>query len=432
MEVFMALRLKPVAAAVAAAMAIGLAGAPAAIGQTTGSSSTPASSQRSNQSAAGTQDQTTSTGTQYSTQQGQSATQAGKDARAQNIQPSTRTASKQGQQAMVDMRASRIIGRDVHNAQGKELGEISDLVVDMNANRIQYAILQRGGVLGIGDKAYAIPVSRFTTSGDRRLTLNLSEDQIKGSPEIDRRADWNDARLWSNVGQYYHRTLGMPAAAQAGSGQRFQRASDVIGMEVMGANGDHVGEVEDLVVNVQDGSIHYAVLEFDREWNPNDKLVALPLSSFRPSNGNLLLNMTREQVAGAPSFERRDWPNMADTGFRNRVVGLGKDHGTLGMQQRGSALDALIVVIDEPEYLRLDTNRDGRLSREEVRTISELDRQWSQVDRDSDGFVTRHELRQFGNSSQAGSPTPAAGSSGSSMPGSSSTTTSATTSPTRQ
>jgi sporulation protein YlmC with PRC-barrel domain len=325
---------------------------------------------------------------------------------------------------MIDMRASRIMGRDVHNPQGKELGEVRDLLVDMDANRIRYAILARGGVLGVGDKEYAIPVARFSTEGDGRLTLNLSEDQIKGSPEIDRTADWNDPRLLSNVGQYYHRTLGAPVP-QVRTGQRLLRASDVIGMEVMGSNNKHVGEVEDLVVNLQDGSVHYAVLEFDREWNPDDKLVALPLSSFRRVDGDLMINMTREQVASAPSFERRNWPSLADTGFRSRATGAGTNQHTIGMDRGADTL--LIVLIDEPQYTRLDSNRDGRLSREEVRTISQLDRQWSQIDRDSDGFLTRDELRQFGHGSQTGTARSAA-SSTSDVPASSSTSTSGTTS----
>jgi hypothetical protein len=48
-------------------------------------------------------------------------------------------ATQQGDQArsgMQSMRASKLIGMNVRNAQGEDLGEINDLVVDVNNDRV--------------------------------------------------------------------------------------------------------------------------------------------------------------------------------------------------------------------------------------------------------------------------------------------------------
>ena len=57
-----------------------------------------------------------------------------------------------------EMRASKLIGSEVKNAQGENLGEIKDLVIDVNHGRVHYAILSFGGFLGMGDKLFAFPV----------------------------------------------------------------------------------------------------------------------------------------------------------------------------------------------------------------------------------------------------------------------------------
>ncbi len=48
-------------------------------------------------------------------------------------------------------------GNDVYNSAGEELGSIKDIMIDVPRGRVAYAVLSRGGVLGIGDKLFAIP-----------------------------------------------------------------------------------------------------------------------------------------------------------------------------------------------------------------------------------------------------------------------------------
>lgn len=381
-------KVNPIAGAVASIAFLGFAAAPA-LGQTAGTQGAAANAQST-----------------------ASRTDPG-------MQPSRSSASARPQATMADMRASRLMGRDVRNASGKEVGELTDMVVDLQANRIHYAILQRGGVLGIGDKSVPVPVSRFQRgAGDGELVLNIPEEQLEKAPGVERNVDWNDPRSWSNVGQYYHKTVGMPADATAGV-KRFHQASDLIGMDVLDKSGDEVGEIEDIVINLSNGQIHYAVLEFDRAWNPVNKLVALPLSSLqaRPDGNDLTINMSREQLANAPSFEPHQWPDLADSRFRDSVAGFGHP-GTTGRERGATAAPTVIVIIDDPQFTRLDTDRDGRLSRQEVRTFNQLTDNWESVDRSRDGYLTREELNA-GMSRAETSSSASMGSSQSTTPGTS-------------
>ncbi|MGH6611986.1 MAG: PRC-barrel domain-containing protein, partial [Burkholderiaceae bacterium] len=50
--------------------------------------------------------------------------------------------------AMRDMRLSQLIGKDVRNAQGEDLGDIKDVILDVNNGRVHYVVLSFGGFLG--------------------------------------------------------------------------------------------------------------------------------------------------------------------------------------------------------------------------------------------------------------------------------------------
>ena len=63
----------------------------------------------------------------------------------------------------------------VVNAQGETLGDVKDLMVDLDSHRIEYAVLDFGGFLGIGDKYFAVPLQAFTVDrSNERFVLDLS------------------------------------------------------------------------------------------------------------------------------------------------------------------------------------------------------------------------------------------------------------------
>src|SRR5688572_27071093 len=65
-------------------------------------------------------------------------------------------------------RASKLIGADVENPQGEDLGDIKDVVLDSQTGRIAYAVLTFGGFLGLGEKYYAVPFAALTPAPGER------------------------------------------------------------------------------------------------------------------------------------------------------------------------------------------------------------------------------------------------------------------------
>ena len=53
------------------------------------------------------------------------------------------------------MGATTLVGNDVYNHKGEDLGDIKEIMLDMRSAKVGYAVLSFGGFLGIGEKLFA-------------------------------------------------------------------------------------------------------------------------------------------------------------------------------------------------------------------------------------------------------------------------------------
>ena len=82
--------------------------------------------------------------------------------------------------------ASRVKGTTVYNTRGDKIGHVEDIVLDKQSDRIMFAALGFGGVLGMGEKYAPVPWSVLTYSKDKGgYVVPMTEDQIKAAPAFD-------------------------------------------------------------------------------------------------------------------------------------------------------------------------------------------------------------------------------------------------------
>lgn len=210
------------------------------------------------------------------------------------------------------MRASELIGKNVTNPKGEGLGEIKDLVVDTTSGKVQYAVISFGGFLGLGDKLFAYPLEKFERTTERgKLVLNVDKESMKSAPGFEDKSwpNFTTGTYRGDVDKFYG-TKSAPA--------RFARATQILKGDVKDRANKDIGDIDDMVVSLPTGRVSYVVLEFDRAWNPNDKLIAMPMKALKSEDGDgtdLVYQANREQLKGAPSFEKNRWPDLADGKF---------------------------------------------------------------------------------------------------------------------
>jgi len=107
-------------------------------------------------------------------------------------------------------RRSIVRGRDladysVRNPRGEDLGSIKDVVIDISEGCIAYAALSFGGIMGLGDKLFAVPWEALQYSAaDDVFVLDVSKERLENAPGFDK-DNWPTTaqREWL-TGMYSH------------------------------------------------------------------------------------------------------------------------------------------------------------------------------------------------------------------------------------
>ncbi len=104
--------------------------------------------------------------------------------------------------------ATTLIGDDITNPQNENLGDLKDIMIDTSSGKISYGVVSYGGILGMGDKLFAVPWSAFTIDHENKcLVLNVSKDRLKDAPGFDK-SNWPnfaDSTYASTLNTYYVR-----------------------------------------------------------------------------------------------------------------------------------------------------------------------------------------------------------------------------------
>lgn len=106
------------------------------------------------------------------------------------------------------MGANTLIGNDVMNHKGEDLGEIKEIMLQTGRGDVAYAVLSFGGILGMGEKLFAVPWNALTLDTQNKcFVLNVDKDRLKNAPGFDK-DDWPDMadQTWANEIHAYYGT----------------------------------------------------------------------------------------------------------------------------------------------------------------------------------------------------------------------------------
>ena len=95
-------------------------------------------------------------------------------------------------------RANSIAGMAVKSPDHKSLGKVEDVVVDMETGAVRYAAISFGGILGFGEKLFAVPfkalhVTHEPGSKTPYFEMNVSQEMLE-------KAKGFDKSHWPNFG----------------------------------------------------------------------------------------------------------------------------------------------------------------------------------------------------------------------------------------
>jgi sporulation protein YlmC with PRC-barrel domain len=119
------------------------------------------------------------------------------------------------------MGAETLIGDSVVNAAEEDLGDIKEIMLDMQTGQVAYAVLAFGGFLGLGEKLFAVPWQALhLDTVNKRMVLDVDKERLKTAPGFDKDSwpDMSDVGWASSVHSFYGTDVQRQGAPSMGPG----------------------------------------------------------------------------------------------------------------------------------------------------------------------------------------------------------------------
>ncbi|TWI62122.1 sporulation protein YlmC with PRC-barrel domain [Pseudoduganella lurida] len=140
------------------------------------------------------------------------------------------------------MGADTLMGEDVYNRQEEDLGDIKEIMLDMQSGQISYAVLSFGGILGMGNKLFAVPwQSLQLDTVNKRFILDVPKEKLENAPGFDK-DNWPDmasAEFGSQMSGFWGTQQALPgqrtsSGSVMGSGTSTMQSESSFGQSSMG------------------------------------------------------------------------------------------------------------------------------------------------------------------------------------------------------
>lgn len=112
-------------------------------------------------------------------------------------------------------RAEDIRGREVFDSSGEKIGEVKALMLDENEKKVRFFEVGSGGVFGIGEKTFLLPVDAITRIDSDHVHVSHTHQDVSGAPQYDpelvSEQDYNDSYGYYGFAPFWGRGYVYPA-----------------------------------------------------------------------------------------------------------------------------------------------------------------------------------------------------------------------------
>lgn len=106
------------------------------------------------------------------------------------------------------MSTDTLEGDKVHNRAGEDLGKVETFMIDMDNGKVEYAVLSFGGLLGMGDKLFAVPFEVLELDTQHHaFVLDVDKERLQRAPGFEKDA-WppsSDQRFHDMVQDFWRK-----------------------------------------------------------------------------------------------------------------------------------------------------------------------------------------------------------------------------------
>jgi len=82
--------------------------------------------------------------------------------------------------------ADTVVGSPVRNTEGKDIGKVKQLLINLKDGKIAYAVVARAGILGLGEKSIAIAWGDLKAGRDEgKVVLTTNREVLEKAPRAE-------------------------------------------------------------------------------------------------------------------------------------------------------------------------------------------------------------------------------------------------------
>lgn len=102
---------------------------------------------------------------------------------------------------------------------------------------------------------------------------------------------------------------------------RVLSASTLASDDVYNLKGEKLGSIKEIMLDIQNGRVSYAVMSFGGFLSLGEKLFAVPWGALKvdTENKRFLFDVDEDRLKNAPGFDKDHWPNMADNSWAKTI-----------------------------------------------------------------------------------------------------------------
>ena len=210
----------------------------------------------------------------------------------------------------------------------KSVGEIDGCILDATTGRVAFALIGKGGVLGIGEKEHLIPWESITVTAKDPVKnegavarTRLTEDEIAAAP-VYKKNETIDAPTVRRIRE--NAKLPSDSTWERIAGTHLVTSDALKGAKVHSPDDKDLGNIDEIVLAPDDGMVAYVVLGAGGVLGLGEKHYAMPLGMFDVSydkDNKVVVHapLTKERFEGAPEYESKEWKRMSDGAWVKKV-----------------------------------------------------------------------------------------------------------------
>lgn len=232
-------------------------------------------------------------------------------------------------------KTSALLGEPVVDEREKKLGQVRDLVVDLDSGGVPLALV------AVGAQLVPVPTDLCSDASINRLVLKLKKASFSYAPQVEP-ANATAGRSLEHAWKYFHGTA--PSAA-ASVPPRQLCAARLLGLPLRSAAHEPLGSVNDLMVDLPTGRLVYLVIAPGQPAAPGD-LYAVPPGAVQwdEQSSALTLKSDRTHFLAGPHFQKDFWSDITFPAFAGAVrehYPAGTVHADAGATQTAQAAPGL-------------------------------------------------------------------------------------------